>query len=222
MILAVDTSTPVCSVALIRDGEVLFQRSLEDQHVHVSALTPFMSEALTNTEGATDKLQALALSIGPGSFNGLRIGLASVKAFAWVRGLPVIPIQSLDALVYQVRHKVKGTIRALLFSHRNFVHYADYHVKEDGDFIASSLHYGTIEEALGTLVVASCGDTRGALAEWFDTHPDMLIHRVQADARAVGLLAESRWNQRVEDLQTLEPLYNAQYHARKWIPPLGS
>ena len=88
-------------------------------------------------------MQALAIAIGPGSFNGLRIGLATMKALALTLDLPLMPILTTDAMAFGLRHRLKGLCRAVIFSHRNFVHYADYQLGESGLITTPEFYYDT-------------------------------------------------------------------------------
>lgn len=218
MILSIDTSTPVCSVALT-DGNVLVaQRSTEGAQIHISALTPFIDEILLEADDAGKELKALGIAIGPGSFNGLRIGLATVKAIAWARDLPVIPIASLDALAHQLQGRFSGTARIVVYSHRNYLHFADYHLSDDGSFTTPDFRYGTFEDAFATVSTPVFGDDRGGLADWLNKNDLIDFRSLKANAAALGRLSADRLDSATRELHTLEPLYNATYHARKWVP----
>jgi tRNA threonylcarbamoyl adenosine modification protein YeaZ len=218
MILAVDTSTPVCSVALTDHSDVVFSTAREDQHVHVQALAPYIETALEQVEARGATLEALAVAIGPGSFNGLRIGLATVKAFAWARKLPLIPIPSTDALAHQLKQERQGSVRIVVYSHRNFLHYGDYHLS-DGPIQTPGMQYATIEAAFSSLSNWAAGDARGQLENYLAEQTGFEFIPVKADAAAVGLLAAERMSAATFEYHEVEPQYNAIYEARKWVPP---
>jgi tRNA threonylcarbamoyladenosine biosynthesis protein TsaB len=94
-ILSLETSTTVCSVAVTANDEVLSLREVIDAKSHASQLIPFISEALEESSISPKDLSAIAVSKGPGSYTGLRIGVSTAKGLAY--GLK-IPLISLDTL----------------------------------------------------------------------------------------------------------------------------
>lgn len=97
-ILAFDTSTWVCTVALVRDGTVLAGRTERSVSSHAGTL-PELVQAVVGAAGERPiKGDAVAISIGPGSFTGLRIGLSFAKGLAYAGGLRIVGVPTLDAL----------------------------------------------------------------------------------------------------------------------------
>ncbi len=98
LILNLETATPVCSVALSRDGKVLgFRESAEDKS-HATRLTIFIGELFREHGISADNLDAISLGMGPGSYTGLRIGASVAKGLAFGAGKPAIGIPTLKAL----------------------------------------------------------------------------------------------------------------------------
>jgi tRNA threonylcarbamoyladenosine biosynthesis protein TsaB len=101
-ILAIDTSTPVGSIALMQ-GEVLrAQYILNISATHNQRLLPGIDRILVDIGWTLDDLDALAVSLGPGSFTGLRIGMSIVKGLAWATGKPLAGVPTLDALAANI------------------------------------------------------------------------------------------------------------------------
>lgn len=100
-ILALETATPACSAALWSAGECAETLRLE-QNRHAETLLPMAEELLAHAGAAWNRIDALALGIGPGSFTGLRIGIAMVQGLALGAGLPVVPVSSLLAIATRV------------------------------------------------------------------------------------------------------------------------
>ena len=97
-ILNIETSTSVCSVALGSAGEVIDHYENYDGQTHATLLSRYVQEALDTASRRDMKLDAIAVSIGPGSYTGLRIGLSQAKGLAYGLGIPLIGINTLQLL----------------------------------------------------------------------------------------------------------------------------
>jgi tRNA threonylcarbamoyladenosine biosynthesis protein TsaB len=108
-ILAIDTSTRVGSIAVVEGPLLKAQNILNIRATHNQRLLPGIDRILTDGGWSLDDLDGFAVSLGPGSFTGLRIGLSIVKGLAWATGKPLAGVPSLDALaanVSLVPHKI--------------------------------------------------------------------------------------------------------------------
>ena len=97
-ILNIETSTTVCSVALGSDGQIVDHYENYDGQTHATLLSQFIDEALNTAHRKELKLDAIAVSIGPGSYTGLRIGLSQAKGLAFGLDLPLIGVNTLQLL----------------------------------------------------------------------------------------------------------------------------
>ena len=96
-ILAIETSTLSCSVALFQDGETVHaEQRCEERHVHASNLLPMIDAALKSVGWHAQDLSALAVCSGPGSYTGLRIGTSTAKGICHAHSIPLIGINSLE------------------------------------------------------------------------------------------------------------------------------
>lgn len=102
-ILSVDTSSNVCSVAILNNEIVLYEKSIANTLTHSENLMPMIQEALQNLHLLLEDIDLFACSKGPGSFTGIRIGVSTIKAFADVYPKPVFGITSLEGLAYNVQ-----------------------------------------------------------------------------------------------------------------------
>ena len=126
-LLAIDTATQTLGLAL-HDG----QRLLADVNVqvgrgHNAQLAPLIERTMAQVGLAKDDLSALAVAVGPGSYTGVRIGVALAKGMAEARGLPLVPVSTFDALVEPVPHyRESPSMIVTLAAGRNRVIHALY------------------------------------------------------------------------------------------------
>lgn len=95
IILAIDTSNSSGSIALMKNKDLLFSSFFNIKITHSETLMPEIDRALSLCNLTTNKLDAILIAIGPGSFTGLRIGLATAKGIAFAHKIPIIPVSSL-------------------------------------------------------------------------------------------------------------------------------
>lgn len=107
-ILAIETSTPACSVAL-SVGDARFSRYSEEPRSHTRLIMTMIDEVLAEGGLKVADLNALAVTIGPGSFTGLRIGFATVQGLAFGADLPVIPVSTLEVMAQTYWRKHAST-----------------------------------------------------------------------------------------------------------------
>jgi len=101
-LLAMDTATNACSAALWEDGKILARRFEPMSRGQAERLVPLVEEVLEEAETDWGGLDALAVTIGPGAFTGLRIGLSTARGFALAAGKPLIGVTTLDAVAHSV------------------------------------------------------------------------------------------------------------------------
>ncbi|MDW7730098.1 MAG: tRNA (adenosine(37)-N6)-threonylcarbamoyltransferase complex dimerization subunit type 1 TsaB [Bacillota bacterium] len=98
LILGIDTTTLSCSVALLRDDTVLAELTLNIKKTHSERLMPLLDTMLNEAAVERESVQAIAVAAGPGSFTGLRIGVATARALAQGLKIPAVPVCTLEAL----------------------------------------------------------------------------------------------------------------------------
>ncbi len=121
-ILAIDTSSKICSVSILEDKNVIIEKHNDDEKTHSQKLMPLIDEILKQANLTLDNIDLLACSQGPGSFTGIRIGISTVKAFADVKHIPIIGVTSLESLSYNV--KTEGLIATLIDAKHDNVYFA--------------------------------------------------------------------------------------------------
>jgi len=113
IILHIETSTNVCSVALSENATCLFSTSNADGMNHAALLSGFIAEALEALKPMNKKLDAIAVSSGPGSYTGLRIGVSTAKGLCYGYGIPLIAVSTLEVLTVQALQLAEDKENAL-------------------------------------------------------------------------------------------------------------
>lgn len=98
LILGIETGTDVCSVSLARAGRLIALRESGDGHDHARRLATYIDEVLRSNDLTPEDLSAVAVSSGPGSYTGLRIGVSTAKGLCYGLGIPLIAVGSLESL----------------------------------------------------------------------------------------------------------------------------
>lgn len=124
-VLAIDTATAWQSVALLQGERVLALVEQDAEGSHARSLMGAIDRVLHEGSLSLKELQGLAVSIGPGSFTGLRVGLATMLGFRAVLGIPIAPVPTLEAMAWNLRD-VKGLLVPVLKSRHNEVYWAAY------------------------------------------------------------------------------------------------
>lgn len=101
-ILAVDTSAVCASAAVTEDGKILSESSINTGLTHSRTLMPMIDSVLKNGEISLDSIDLFACSVGPGSFTGIRIGVAAIKGLCDALGKKCVPVSTLEALAYNL------------------------------------------------------------------------------------------------------------------------
>lgn len=101
-ILAVSTSSNNCSVALLEDDNIIKELNICNEKTHSEKFMPLIDELLSETKTSLSDINLISVDNGPGSFTGIRIGIATIKAIAEFKNIPVVACSSLEALAYNV------------------------------------------------------------------------------------------------------------------------
>lgn len=101
MQLAIDTSTDTASLAIVQDSEVLAELTWRCGQNHTTQLLPHLAHLLNQTKLSLQSTTGIIVARGPGSFNGLRVGISTAKGLAFSLGIPIVGISTLEAEAYQ-------------------------------------------------------------------------------------------------------------------------
>jgi len=146
IILSVETSSTICSTAIIENGEILSCVEEVCPREHIEKLPGFVKKAFDQSNKTVSNIDAIAVSIGPGSFTGLRIGLGFSKGMAFSRGLPIIPVPTMLSLAYSLKDKEPKN--GILFSHSKKVFYQCFEWKNNIPTVKSNAIVTDIESIM--------------------------------------------------------------------------
>ena len=105
MVLGLETSTAVCSVGLSRDGALDMERSMRESHIHSEKLLSLVQEVIHAGGVSLSQVDVVAVSIGPGSFTGLRIGLSTAKGLSFALEKPIVAVSTFEAMAESARRR---------------------------------------------------------------------------------------------------------------------
>lgn len=222
-ILHVETSTKVCSVAVTEDGAVLFEKTDLNGPSHAVQLGVFVDEALSYIDNHGIPFDAVAVSCGPGSYTGLRIGVSMAKGICYGRELKLIAIPTLEVLcvpilLYHEELPEDALLCPMIDARRMEVYAAIYDralrtVRPIGADIVDENSY---LEYLEQHPVYFFGDGASKCREKI-THPNAhFLPEIVPLAKYMGPLAEKAVaNGRYEDVAYFEPFYLKEFVASK-------
>lgn len=124
-ILALETSAVTASAAVTEDETLLAQSFQNSGLTHSATLMPMVADLLKNTGMTLEEMDVIAVSAGPGSFTGIRIGVAAAKGLAWQGDKPCAPCSTLMSMAWQCAH-MGGEICAVMDARRNQVYCARF------------------------------------------------------------------------------------------------
>jgi len=214
MLLAIDTSTDTASLALVQDGEVLAELTWRCEQNHSSQLLPRLADLLSWTDLGPQSISGIIVARGPGSFNGLRVGISIAKGLAFGLGIPVVGISTLEVEAYQ-HAETELPICPIFNAGRGEIATAIYQMKRSAWHRILSEHITTVESLCSQITTKTifCGQFVASIAEQLRTQLKQraIISSPAARLRRAGFLAELG-QQRLkagnyDDLATLHPLY---------------
>lgn len=215
-ILSLETSTLHCSVALHEKGELLSHELVSEEGSHAKALTLLIEKVMKTAGRALADLTAVAVSNGPGSYTGLRIGLATAKGICFALDKPLICLPTLQILSAVVQPPAGSLLLPMLDARRMEV-YAAVYSPELEEVSPQEAHILTPESYQGFAPVVAFGN---GSAKWQEscTHPSItfLDEPLFPNAQHMGKLALKAFtNQKFENLVTKEPDYLKEYMGTK-------
>ncbi|WP_308552104.1 tRNA (adenosine(37)-N6)-threonylcarbamoyltransferase complex dimerization subunit type 1 TsaB [uncultured Mediterranea sp.] len=222
-ILHIETSTSACSVAVSEDGQVVFKKEDLNGPSHAVSLGVFVDEALSFADSHAMPLDAVAVSCGPGSYTGLRIGVSMAKGICYGRdlkliGLPTLKVQCVPVLLYHDELPEDALLCPMIDARRMEVYAAIYDraLKTVRDISADIVDENSYREFLDRHPVYFFGDGAAKCKEKI-THPNAhFIDGIRPLASMMFPLAEKAIAEgKYEDVAYFEPFYLKEFVAGK-------
>lgn len=128
-VLSIDSSGLVATVALLSDDILVSEYTIHNKKTHSQTLLPMIVDMLRMAEVELQEIDAIAVSAGPGSFTGLRIGASTAKGLAWTLRIPVIPVSSLMGLAANIAEP-GAVVCPIMDARRSQAYYGVYRITE--------------------------------------------------------------------------------------------
>ncbi|PIE86115.1 MAG: tRNA (adenosine(37)-N6)-threonylcarbamoyltransferase complex dimerization subunit type 1 TsaB [Bacteroidia bacterium] len=226
LILNIETSTSVCSVSIGNGGKLTDFEEAEGQKTHASQLTVFIDKLLKRNRLKIQDFDALAVSKGPGSYTGLRIGVSTVKGIAYAANLPVLAINTLDAMVsgfvktaLQMKWETKNHIICPLLDARRMEVYAcmrDFQMNEIMETQAIVIDENTFSKLLQQKKIYFVGNATEKVSTVLQHKNAIFISDFLPSAKhLVGISETAFMNKQFVDVAYFEPFYLKDFVATK-------
>ena len=225
MILCLETATPVCSVALNSACCTLAMRETEGQNAHSEKITNFIREVMEEANIGYSKLDAVAVSQGPGSYTGLRIGVSTAKGICYAAELPLMAIDTLEAMAHGMKEKLGGQIEPTdllipMIDARRMEVYAsvfDADLRRINDTAAMVIDEHSFDELSQNHRLWLFGDGAPKLSKLFENQKNItIINGFKPSAAYMrGLAEQALQQQRFVDVAYFEPFYLKDFIAGK-------
>jgi len=225
-VLALDTSGPNCSVAIINETNVIANFNINIGKTHSETLLPLVDELLRFSNISLNDIDMFACCIGPGSFTGIRIGIATIKGFALSLNKPVISVSTLEGLAYNVP-TFDGIICSILDARNNNVYAALYQLQDTPKMIGN-YHTDSINDLIEELKkqdkkILFVGD--GAISYQEHIQNELKekafftpYHLNEQSAVSIAKAAFDKYNENnLDNVDALHPLYLRKSQAERML-----
>ncbi len=207
-ILALDTTLSACSVALLADSKVAGCSSDNIERGHAEALLPMVMRVCAQAGMSLADVDRIAVTVGPGTFVGIRVGVAAARAFSLALDIPVTAITTLDALAATVERETAHQPVAAVIDARNEQFYAQLFAADRHPLTPPQiLQTGALVTLIADTKASLTGPGAPALATAIAAHSSgqpKIAPALTPDPRVIAQLAEKRHGQRAE---MIRPLY---------------
>jgi tRNA threonylcarbamoyladenosine biosynthesis protein TsaB len=211
LILQIETATRSCSVALSENGKVLAIKERAEANIHASSITLFIEEVMQMAAKSLAELHAVAVSMGPGSYTGLRIGVSTAKGLCYGLDKPLIAIPTLQAMAFaQVKHAQVNTLLCPMIDARRMEVYTalfDRNLKEISPVKAEILDEHTFESHLSAHEILIFGDGAEKCKSLYASTAYRFVDHENSAAHFAELAYHKFQQAAFENLAYFEPFY---------------
>ena len=212
MILCLETATPSCSVALVHNGEVLACEEDPKGQNHSEKITLFIDSVMKKAGISYNDLDAVAVSMGPGSYTGLRIGVSTAKGLCYAVSKPLIAIPTLEAMAYGVEPHGRAALRVPMIDARRMEVYAaifDENINKIKDTEAVIIDGNSFADLKKDHHLYLFGDGADKCAELFENDDKItVIKEFYCSARYMNVIAQRKLDAKdFVDVAYFEPFY---------------
>lgn len=189
IILNIETSTEVCSVCLSSQKLILSERSVFDTNTHSAILSKLIKEIFSEAGLTPGDLDAIAVSKGPGSYTGLRVGASVAKGIGYALNCPLIEINTLQALALSAFHQLKttGLYIPMIDARRNEVYLSIYKnevaLKSPEALVLDTAYFKRLAKENLPIIITG----NGAVKAWEMLHPELEVVHYPANCNAAML-----------------------------------
>ena len=220
ILLHIETATDVCSVALTQGAEVLGVCESADGNSHSKNLLPFIDQVLRDNGKTTADLQGIVVSIGPGSYTGLRIGVSTAKGMAYSLSIPVITVSTLESIAQGAKQQASDNcdIVPMIDARRMEVFAARYDSDMNllDEVAAVIVDENAYSELLQKKEVLFCGNGMPKCKELLSQFPNARFADFTLSAQYMLPAALKKWEAKdFADTAYFEPFYLKEYVAGK-------
>ncbi len=220
LILNIETATRVCSVGLSDGSRLLSLRESDEKNIHAARITVFIDEVLKEAGKEMNMLNAVAVSMGPGSYTGLRIGVSTAKGLGYALGIPLIAVPTLQSMALGVAldHEVDVLFCPMIDARRMEVYTAlyDRNNREMKATEALIVDEDAFEEELRGKKILYFGDGAEKCREVLDAKGMVYIPEIYPSARHLAIIAAGKFKaEAFEDIAYFEPYYLKDFIAGK-------
>ena len=224
MILSIETSTDVCSVAIHKDGELIASSSSKQAYSHAERLAPMIEAILKDNNLDKAELSAVAVSSGPGSYTGLRIGTSTAKGLCYALDIPLIAVGTLESMLKGLDQEYNNTLLCPMIDARRMEVYCLVG-KSNGEIIeetnAKIIDERSFHEILDDQKVIFYGNGADKCKTMITHEKAEFLDNITPSAVDIGKLASTKYNQGdFADLVYFEPEYLKPFHVIKAKNPL--
>ena len=210
LILNIETATKNCSVSLAKNGEVIAIKELNDgNYSHAEKLHPFIQELLKEVNLTSSNIEAVAVSKGPGSYTGLRIGVSAAKGMCFAIDKPLISIETLKSLAHSISIQ-EGLIVSMLDARRMEVYSAVYNsaYEQVREIKAEIINEDSFKEELLKGKVYFLGDGAAKCKDVIIHNNAVFIEGEFPSAKEMAILSYDKYKKNdIEDVAYFEPFY---------------